>query len=90
MFQKLAAGHPKFGAEHELRTSPWGFALGIRVAFGCSKRSKIRILHRKKTPKTWGRLEAGFRWYERAGERHERTQAVGLQLAGLQLALASE
>jgi hypothetical protein len=35
-----------------------------------------------------GRLEAGFRWYERAGERPVRTQAVGLKewWAGLQLA----
>jgi hypothetical protein len=25
--QNFAAGHPKFGAEREVRASPWGFAL---------------------------------------------------------------
>ncbi len=27
MFQYIAVGHPKFGAEREVRASPWGFAL---------------------------------------------------------------
>jgi hypothetical protein len=27
VFQKIAIGHPKFGAEREVRAPPWGFAL---------------------------------------------------------------
>ncbi len=26
MFQKIAAEHPKFGSEREVRSSPWGFS----------------------------------------------------------------
>jgi hypothetical protein len=41
---------------------------------------KNRSLRNKKNfQKSWGRLEGRFRWYERAGERPERTQAVGLK-----------
>jgi hypothetical protein len=29
VFQKFAAGRPKFGAEREVRASPWGFALAV-------------------------------------------------------------
>jgi hypothetical protein len=78
VFQNFAAGYPKFEAEREVRASPWVYAL---------------IASRLDAPdpdpgKNGGRLEAGFRWYERAGERPERTQAVGLKewWAGLQLA----
>jgi hypothetical protein len=47
--------------------------LGIRahrVAFGRSTRSKTIVPSKKNSQKSWGRLERGFRWYERAGDRH--------------------
>jgi hypothetical protein len=86
VFQKIAAGHPKFGAERELRASPWGLAL-IASRLDAPSVPTKKVLQ-KNCPKSQGRLEAGFRWYELAGERPERTQAVGLKdwWAGLQLA----
>ncbi len=59
MFKKIAAGHPKFGAEREVRASSGGLA--HRVAFKRSARFKKPFLQKKKLPKTvLGRLEAGF------------------------------
>ncbi len=81
MFQKSVAGHPKFGAEREVRASPWGFA------FGRSARSKKPFLL-KIIQKVGAGWRQDFRWYERAGERPERARAAGLTewCAGLQLA----
>ncbi len=58
VFQKSAAGHPKFGAEREVRASPWEFALiawRLDVPRVLNKRS-----FKKKIEKSWGRLKAGF------------------------------
>ncbi len=68
--------------------------LGTRahcVAFGRSARSRITFLQKEKFKKVGAGWWQGSRWYERAGERPERTQAVGLKewrslKAGLQLA----
>jgi hypothetical protein len=61
-----------------------GIQRAHRVAFGRSARSKKTVPSKNKNfPKKvvagWRR---GFCWYERAGERHERTQAVGLGFGG--------
>jgi hypothetical protein len=53
-----------------------GLQRAHRVAFGRSARSKNRSFNNKKNG---AYLRQGFRWYERAGERPERTQAVGLK-----------
>jgi hypothetical protein len=64
VFQKFAAGHPKFRAEREVRASPWGLAL-TRVAFKRSARSKKTVPSKKKNfQKKWrqvgGRVSAGM------------------------------
>jgi hypothetical protein len=64
VLQKFAAGHPKFGAEREVRASPWGFAL---IA---SRLDALRVPENrsfKQKPKKLGAGWRSFRWYERAG-----------------------
>jgi hypothetical protein len=70
VFQNFAAGHPKLEAEREVRASPW---------FGSSKLSQKTFLQKKTSEKVRAGWRQGFCWYERAGERPERTQAVGLK-----------
>ncbi len=73
VLQKFAAGHPKFGAEREVRASPWGLA--HRVSF-----KTLRAFPKNPSKKMLGAgWRQGFRWYERPGECHERTQAVALK-----------
>jgi hypothetical protein len=79
VFQKVVAGHPKFGAEREVRVSPWVFALFASRLDALRVPNKSFLQKKKKLQKIGGRLEAGFRWYERACVCHERTHAVGLK-----------
>jgi hypothetical protein len=51
VFQKKSAGHPKFGAEREVRASPWRFAL-ILSRLDAPRFPKKTIP--KKTPKKLG------------------------------------
>jgi hypothetical protein len=82
VFQKFAAGHPKFGADREVRASPWGFAL-IASRLDAPRFPKKSFLQKNKTfKKVWAGWRQGFSWYERAGERPERTQAEGLKDGG--------
>jgi hypothetical protein len=59
VFKKIAAGHPKFGAEREVRALPWGFAL-IASRLNALRVPKQTVPSKKKLKKNWGRLEAGF------------------------------
>jgi hypothetical protein len=59
-----------------------GIQRAHRVAFGRSVRSKKIVPSKKKTKKVVAGWRRGFHRYERAGERHERTQAVGLGFGG--------
>ncbi len=59
MFQEIAARHPKFGVERELRASTWGFAL-IASRLDAPRVQKKPFLQKKNFEKSWGRLEAGF------------------------------
>ncbi len=70
---KNCGRHPKFGAERELRASTWGFASRLDAP---RVQKKPFLLTQKKVRAGW---RQGFCWYERAGERPERTQAVGLK-----------
>jgi hypothetical protein len=97
VFQKFAAGHPKFGVQREVRASPWGLALtacthtltklcaptpGAAVSWTVSRLNAPRVPKKaffQKTKKLGAGWRHGFRWYERPGERHERTQAVALK-----------
>jgi hypothetical protein len=81
VFQKFAAGHPKFGAEHEVRASPWGLALTVSHLDAPRVPKKSFLQKTKNSKKSFGQkfLRQVFRWYERAGERPERTQAVALE-----------
>ncbi len=72
MLQNFAAGHPKFGAEREVRASPCGLALTV-CRLNAPRVPKKSFLQKKMLGT--GQRQ-GFRWYERPGERHERTQAV--------------
>ncbi len=54
VFQKIAAGHPKFGSEREVRASTWGFAL-IASRLDAPRDQKKPFLH-KKTPKKLGQV----------------------------------
>jgi hypothetical protein len=47
VFQKIAAGHPKFGAEREVRASLWGFA-HIASRLDAPRVSKKTFLQKKK------------------------------------------
>jgi hypothetical protein len=78
VFQKFAAGHPKFGAEREVRVSPWVFAL-FASRLDAPRVPNKSFLQKTKFQEFGGKLEAGFRWYERACVCHERTHAVGLK-----------
>jgi hypothetical protein len=83
VFQKFATGHPKFGAEREVRASPWGLALTVS-RLDAPRVPQKSLLQKKNPKKVLGKkFEVGwrqvFRWYERAGERPERTQAVALK-----------
>ncbi len=74
VFQKFATGRPKFGAE--CAPQP-GDSRSSRRVWTLRAFKKNRSLRKgKKVGAGW---REGFRWYERAGERHERTQAVGLK-----------
>jgi hypothetical protein len=44
VFQKIAAGHPKFGSEREVRASTWGFAL-IALRLDAPRDQKKPFLH---------------------------------------------
>jgi hypothetical protein len=87
VFQKVAAGHPKFGAEREVRSSTWESSALIASHLDAPRVPKKPFLQ-KNNQKVGAGWRQGFRWYERAGERPERTQAVGLKewWKGLQLA----
>jgi hypothetical protein len=52
VFYKFAARHPKFGAERELRASPWGFAL-IASRLDAPRIFKKTFLQKKKS---WGQV----------------------------------
>ncbi len=79
MFQKFAAGHPKFGAEREVRASPWGLTLTARIwTLRAFPKSNFQQ-HQQNPNKLVAGLRQGLRWYERPGEHRERTQAVALK-----------
>ncbi len=61
VFQKIAAGHPKFGAELEERASPWRFAL-IVLRLDAPRVPKKTFLHKtsKKLGQVGGRVPAGM------------------------------
>jgi hypothetical protein len=79
VIQKIAAGHPKFGAVREVRASTWEFALIASRLDAPRVLKKSFLLKNKKTQKR-RQLEAGFPL--RACVCHKRTQAVGLGLGG--------
>ncbi len=64
VFQKLAAGHPKFGVERELRASPWGLALIASCLDG-------KILP-KQLGQVGGRVSAGMSKRESALNAHKQ------------------
>ncbi len=53
VFHKFAAGHPKFGAEREVRASPWRFAL-IASRLDAPRVSKKNLLQENNFRKSWG------------------------------------
>jgi hypothetical protein len=77
VFQKFAAGHPEFGAEREVRASSWELAL-TASRLNAPRVRKKNVPSKKLLKKFGSGWRQGFRWL-RAGERHERTQAVTLK-----------
>jgi hypothetical protein len=80
VFQKFEAGHPKFGAEREVRASPWGFAL-IASRLDAPRVPKKTVPSKKKTSKKLGQVGgwASARKSERASALHaHKQQACGV------------
>ncbi len=62
VFKKFAARHPEFGAEREVRASPWGFALiASRLdAPRVPKKTFFKKHNSKKLGQVGGRVSAGM------------------------------
>jgi hypothetical protein len=61
VFQKVAAGHPKFGAEREVRSSTWESSALIASRLDAPRIPNNPFFpHTKNFQKSWGRLEEGF------------------------------